>query len=75
MLVLGASIVFIQAAPRPAAEADTGRVLVDVGDHLVQVALVGDHARLEPVLEQVPAPVVAAVETDRVEAVQALHPA
>ena len=39
----------------------------------LEVALVRDHARLEPALEEMAAAVVAAVEAHRVEAVQPLH--
>ena len=62
-----------ETPPRPTPETDSGRVVVDVGDDLVEVALVGDHAGLEPALEEVAAAVVAAVEAHRVQAVQAPH--
>jgi hypothetical protein len=75
MRLPGASIVVEPTAPRPAAQADSGRVVEDVGDHLFEVALVRDHARLEAALEEMAGAVVAAVEAHRVEAVQALHPA
>jgi hypothetical protein len=62
-------------APRPAPKADSRRVLVDVGEDLVEVALVRDHAGLEAALEEMPGAVVPAVEADRVQAVQPLHAA
>jgi hypothetical protein len=63
-----------ELTPRPAGKADAGRVLVDVRDDLVEIPLVLDHLALEPPLEEVADAVVAAVEADRVQAVQALHP-
>jgi hypothetical protein len=63
------------AAPRPAAEADAGRVLVDILDHRGEVLVPLEHARLEAALEEVAGAGVAAVETDCVDSVQALHPA
>src|SRR3990170_3234450 len=73
----GASIVTCPrpqaAAPGPASQPDAGRVVEDVGDQRLEVVLVGGHAGLEAALEEMPAAVVAAVEADRIEAVQALH--
>jgi hypothetical protein len=62
------------APPRPAAQAQAGRVLEDVLGHGAEVVLVLDDAAREPALEEVALPVVAPVEADRVEAVEALHP-
>jgi hypothetical protein len=62
-----------ESPPRPAAQADPRRVLEDVVDQGLDVALLLDDAALEPVLEQVPAPVVAPVEPARVDPVQTLH--
>jgi hypothetical protein len=73
MLVPRPSIVIPPSTPRPAAEAEARRVVEDVGEHVSEVTLVGRHARLEAALEEMPAPVVAAVEAHRVEAVQPLH--
>lgn len=64
----------METAPRPAAETDSGRVVEDVTNDGVEVALVGDDSRLEAALEEVSGAVVAAVEAHRVQAVQALHP-
>jgi hypothetical protein len=63
-----------EPAPRPSPEPEAGRVVVDVRDHPVEVALVRDHTRLEAVLEEVAVADVAAVEAHGVEAVQPLHP-
>lgn len=62
------------APPRPAAQPHAGRVLEDILGHGAEVTLVLDDAAHEPALEEVALPVVAPVEADRVEAVQALHP-
>ena len=63
----------MKAAPRPASETDSRRIVVDVGDHDVEVGLVRDHACLEATLEEMSGAVVAAVEAHRVQTVQALH--
>jgi hypothetical protein len=55
-------------------EADSGRVVEDVGDHLFEVALISDHASLEAALKEMSGTVEAAVEAHCVQAVQALHP-
>jgi hypothetical protein len=52
-----------------------GRVLVDVVRDVGEVVVAGEHPRVEAALEEMPGAGVAAVEPDRVEAVQALHPA
>ena len=62
-----------ETAPRPASETDPGRVVEDVSDRGVEVALVGDHACLEAPLEEVTVAVVAPVEPHCVQAVQALQ--
>jgi len=62
-------------APWPAPESDSGRVVEDVWNDLFEVALIRDHAGLEPALKQMSAAVETAVEAHRVQAVQALHPA
>jgi hypothetical protein len=61
------------AAPRPTVQADAGRVVVDVLNEALEVLLLLDDAALEAALEEVADAVVAAVEPDRVEAVQPLH--
>jgi len=65
----------VQTAPRPASETDSGRVVEDVTNEGVEVALVGDDSRLETTLEKMSGAVVATIEAHRVQAVQALHPA
>src|SRR3954468_12958085 len=67
--------VLAAAAPRPAAEADPCRVLVDVRDHGRKVVVTLEHPRFEAALEEVAGAGIAAVEQHRVDAVQPLHPA
>jgi hypothetical protein len=64
-----------ETAPRPAAQADARRVLVDVRGDVGEVVVARDHARVEAALEEVARAGVAAVEPHRVDAVQALQPA
>jgi hypothetical protein len=64
-----------ETTPRPAAQAHARRVLVDVVCDVGEVVIAGEHPRVEAALEEMPGAGVAAVEPDRVEAVQALHPA
>jgi hypothetical protein len=63
-----------EPAPGPAAEPDSGGVLVDVLGHGFEVPVALEHARLETALEKVSSAVVAAVEPHRMDGVQPLHP-
>ena len=63
------------AAPRPAREPDPRRVLEDVFDDGVEIWITLDDAGVEPILEEVTAAGVAAVEPHGVDTVQPLHPA
>jgi hypothetical protein len=64
-----------QTTPRPAAQADARRVLVDIVGDAGEVIVGIEHARVEATLEEVAGARVAAVEPHRVDAVQALQPA
>jgi len=64
-----------QATPRPAAQADARRVVVDVVGDVREVLVALENARVEAALEEMPRARVAAVEPHRVDAVEALHPA
>lgn len=64
----------MQTPPRPAAETHSGRVVEDVANDGVEVALVRDDAGLKSTLEEMSGAVVAAIEPHRVQTVQALHP-
>jgi hypothetical protein len=64
-----------QTTPRPAAQADARRVLVDVVGDAGEGVVGVEHARVEAALEEVAGARVPAVEPHRVNAVQPLHPA
>jgi len=55
-------------------ETDASRVLVNIVASGCEVLVAIDHPGVEPTLEQMPDPVVSAVESLCVESVQPLHP-